>query len=106
MTNIFVRIFAQAIYMILAEPSLKLAICTWLHNIFVSVTQSSVTLINADFPRTSVEERMVAGPIENFAAKIAPQIVINLDNTVTAQYTSLLEQLYIIKSGQWGQVGK
>ena len=95
MNTILIRILAKALLLLLVGPDGKhhKAICIWFHNLFVLVVNQSVTLLDQDFPRDSMEERMVDGPITKFAKTIAPKIIVNLDNTVTAQFQSFLEVL-------------
>lgn len=53
------------------------------------LVDAALALVEKDFPRTSVEERMAEGPIVDFLKNAAPDIETNLDSTLEGFFTGL-----------------
>lgn len=65
------------------------AIEAWCHSTDEAVIHQVVVLVQKDFPRDSMTERMVEGPILSFLQKVAPDLVSNLDQTVASELAKL-----------------
>jgi len=99
MNNFLVRIAAKAAWLILSNPKNRFDICTWLHNIFTLTLVSILKLLNTQFPADTIANREERGVAVKFFEAATPTIIVNLDNTVTAQYTLLVKQLNSISQG-------
>lgn len=54
-----------------------------------NLVDSALALVEKDFPRNSVEERMAEGPLVQFLKNAAPDIETNLDSTLEGFFTGL-----------------
>jgi hypothetical protein len=100
MNSFLVRIVAKAVWLFLSPTLNRSMICMWLHNIFALILASILKLLNTQFPADTIANREERGVAVKFFESANPSILVNLDNTVTAQYTRLVKHLDLVSQGK------
>ena len=88
-----INLIKQCAYQILVLPEVKKSTTDFFHTAFSNTVDSTIILVNKNFPRQSIVERSVQGPIVDFLKNSKSDIINNLDSTVSSWYDSLTNSL-------------
>lgn len=100
LTELVKRIVANAAYLFLSDKATHLMICMWFHTMFALSIAAGRRYLNEDFPAGNIVEKETRGMLVEFTGAMFVKLIVDLDNTVTAQYQILLTTLDKIRKGQ------